>query len=136
MTDPAPKKKKKKKQKAYLWGQGAEWLASLLLRIKGYRILARRFKCKSGEIDLIARKGNMICFIEVKARAGRHQALHALSRRQQQRIIRAAEWYLARNMPDGQGNSSGTDCRFDIMAVEPWHLPTHVKDAWQKDIRI
>lgn len=126
----------KKKKKAYLWGQGAERLSALLLRVKGYRILARRFKCKSGEIDLIARKGNTLCFVEVKARASRSQALHALSRKQRQRIIRAAEWYLARNMPDGQGNSSGLACRFDIIAVEPWCLPTHVKDAWQKDIRI
>ncbi|NOZ41782.1 MAG: YraN family protein [Alphaproteobacteria bacterium] len=122
------------KRKAYFWGQGAEWLASLVLILKGYRILARRFKCKSGEIDLIAQKGRLICFIEVKARKNHHDALYALSHQQQQRIIKAAQWYLAKNNQDSQGRLAERKYRFDLMAVEPWHLPTHVKDAWQRDV--
>jgi len=120
-----------KKRKAYLWGQRAEWLAILLLMCKGYRILARRFKCKSGEIDLIAQKRNLICFIEVKARATTYDALYALSPQQRQRITRAAEWYLSKNRHNGQGGANDVICRFDVMAAEPWRLPIHVKDAWQ-----
>ncbi len=132
MTDPLPDKKKK----AYLWGQGAEWLCMLFLTLKGYRILARRFKCKSGEIDLIARKGKIICFMEVKARKKQHDALYALSNRQKQRIIRAAEWYLARNIHHKDAAQDDYYYRFDLMAVEPWRLPTHVKDAWQTETRL
>ncbi len=123
----------RKKRKAYLWGQGAEWLSVLLLTVKGYRILARRFKCKSGEIDLIAQKGNLICFVEVKARQSSEDAMNALSWHQQQRIIKAAEWYLVKNIYGKSDNSQGVACRFDLMAVEPWGLPTHVKDAWQRN---
>jgi len=126
-----------KKQKAYFWGQGAEWLAMVHLTLKGYRILARRFKCKSGEIDLIARKGSVICFIEVKARKRKQDALEALSFHQRQRIIKAAEWYLAKNFPKNfRGKNAAfqdISCRFDLMAVEPWRVPTHVRDAWQTD---
>lgn len=125
----------RKKRKAYFWGQGAEWLSVLLLTLKGYRILSRRFRCKSGEIDLIAQKGNLICFIEVKARQNREDSLNALSWHQQQRIIKAAQWYLARNIHGKSENSQEITCRFDLMAVEPWSLPTHVKDAWQMEIR-
>ncbi len=125
----------KKKRKAYLWGQGAEWLSIALLTLKGYRVLARRFKCKSGEIDLIAQRGNLICFIEVKARSSRQDALNALSWHQRQRIIKAAEWYLARNIYGKNENIQDFCCRFDLIAVEPWALPTHVKDAWQREIK-
>ena len=120
-----------KKKRAYLWGQGAEWLCMCFLIFKGYRILARRYRCKSGEIGLVARKGSVLCFIEVKARQTKQAALEAVSFRQKSRISRAAEWYKARN-----GHDTGDiSCRFDVMAVEPWAWPTHVKDAWQTDVR-
>ncbi|MCK5424464.1 MAG: YraN family protein [Emcibacter sp.] len=125
----------RKKKKAYLWGQGAEWLSMALLTLKGYRILAQRFKCKSGEIDLIAKKGNLICFIEVKARSSRQAALNAVSYKQQQRIIKAAQWYLASKVYGKNDNAEDFCYRFDLMAVEPWGLPTHVKDAWQMEIK-
>lgn len=125
-----------KKRKSYLWGQVAEWFCILCLIFKGYRILARRFKCKSGEIDLIAQKGGMVCFVEVKARQNKQDALTALSFRQQQRITKAAEWYLVKNIYGKTGKSNDVFCRFDLMAVEPWGWPTHVKDAWQMDVKI
>jgi len=121
----------KAKRKAYFWGWGAEWLAIAALTLKGYRLLARRFRCKSGEIDLIARKGDMICFVEVKARKRGTDALHALSRRQQQRISRAAEWYISRRFGGGSSKEGDIFYRFDLMAVEPWRWPAHVKDAWR-----
>ncbi|MEZ5759409.1 MAG: YraN family protein [Emcibacteraceae bacterium] len=56
------------KKKAYKWGQLAELFASLMLRFKGYSIVARRYKTRVGEIDIIARKGPLTIFCEVKAR--------------------------------------------------------------------
>ncbi|MBL4802659.1 MAG: YraN family protein [Emcibacter sp.] len=122
-----------RKQKSYRWGLLAEWLSIAWLVVTGYEILARRFKCKSGEIDLIVRRGAMICFIEVKARQNKHDALMALSLRQQRRISRAAEWYLVKNIYGKNQEREEVSYRFDLMAVEPWALPTHVKDAWQMD---
>ena len=121
----------KAREKAYYWGQGAEWLSILLLVLKGYKILARRYRGKTGEIDLIARKGKIICFIEVKARKTKQDALYALSPQQMQRISRTAEWYMARNFPKNKAFSEEVFTRFDLMAVEPWRWPTHVKNAWQ-----
>lgn len=123
-----------KKRKAYFWGQGAEWLSIIILVLKGYRILDRRFKCKSGEIDLIAQKSNMICFIEVKARKNKQDALYALSKNQMQRIIKAAQWYLAKNNHGLTHSGTEIFCRFDVIAVEPWRWPTHVKNAWQASL--
>ncbi len=128
------KKAPKKKQKAYLWGQGAEWICMLMLWLKGYRILSHRFKCKSGEIDLIAQKGNIICFIEVKARQTIKDALSAVSSHQKKRIIKAAQWYIAKTPQVSASENVDISYRFDMVAVEPWAWPTHVKDAWQMDV--
>ena len=122
-----------KRKKAYWWGQGAEWVAMVLLILKGYRILDRRFKCKVGEIDLIAQKGQVLCFIEVKARKHKRDALEALSFHQRQRIISAAQWYLAKCSNEKFTAQQDISCRFDLMAVEPWRIPTHVIDAWQTE---
>ncbi|MFP3339830.1 YraN family protein, partial [Micrococcus sp. SIMBA_131] len=56
------------RQKAYRLGHRGEWLAAIALRLKGYRILARRYRTKLGEIDLIARRGDLVAIVEVKAR--------------------------------------------------------------------
>ncbi|TIO58114.1 MAG: YraN family protein, partial [Mesorhizobium sp.] len=55
------------RRKAYRRGHRGEWLAALALMLKGYRILARRHRTKLGEIDLIARRGDLVLFVEVKA---------------------------------------------------------------------
>jgi len=65
---------KNNRQKAWRYGQAAEAICTLSLRLRGYRILARRFKTPLGEIDIIARRGNRIAFIEVKARQDLEQA--------------------------------------------------------------
>lgn len=107
-------------------GQGAETLAGLLLRVKGYRILARSYRVPAGEIDIIAGRGNVISFIEVKARNSLSDALDAVSPTQRRRIARAAEHYLSQH-PD----MLGRDIRFDVIAVLPGKWPKHVIDAWQ-----
>ena len=112
------------KLKAYQRGHRAEWLAAVMLMLKGYRIEARRYKTPVGEIDLIMRRGNLICFIEVKARATREDGLYAVHPAQQQRIRRAAEWWQA------QGQKSALlDYRFDLMVVSTWRC-THITHAF------
>ena len=115
-----------KRKKAWRRGQWSETLCIWSLRFTGYRILAHSFKEKTGEIDIIARRGKLIAFIEVKARASYQAASEAISFTQQQRIIRSAQTYLAKNP-----RFADFDQRFDAMFVLPWRLPIHIKDAWR-----
>jgi len=108
-------------------GRRSEFFAMLLLVLKGYRIVGRRVRTRAGEIDLIAHSpGGILCFIEVKARASFREAQEALLPRQQNRISRAAEVFLARRrgqMPKG--------IRFDTIVVAAGRWPVHVRDAWR-----
>jgi len=112
-------------QDAERHGRRAEFLCALLLRLKGYRILARHWKCSSGEIDIIARRGRVVAFIEVKARATLATAAESLSPKQQARIARAAAQYLA-----GRPDLAALDQRFDVLLVVPGRLPLHLPAAW------
>jgi putative endonuclease len=109
------------------FGRRAEWLAAALLRLKGYRILARDFRVPVGEIDIVARRGGTLAFVEVKARRG-DGAAEALSRRQRQRIARAAEWYLS-----ARPALRGLICRFDVILIGRGRLPEHRCGAWRID---
>ncbi|MBM3583976.1 MAG: YraN family protein [Alphaproteobacteria bacterium] len=106
-------------------GRRGERLAALRLGLAGYTILARREKNPFGEIDLIARRGRVVVFVEVKAHAavGPNGPVGA---RQQARIARAAEAFLARRR-----DLAGLDVRFDLVVVAPWRWPRHVMDAWR-----
>ena len=112
-------------QDAERHGRRAEWLCALLLRLKGYRILARHWKCSSGEIDIIAQRGRILAFIEVKARDTLTNAAESLSRKQQARIARAATHFLA-----GRPALMALDQRFDVILVVPGRLPMHLPAAW------
>jgi putative endonuclease len=107
------------------YGRRSEWLCAWLLRLKGYRILERHWKCASGEIDLIVRRGRLIAFVEVKARGDWASAAEAVGRRQQLRIARAASQFLAT-----RAELQSLDQRFDVMLVVPGRLPLHVRSAW------
>ena len=109
-------------------GRRAETIAALLLRLKGYRILSRRLRTPSGEIDVLARRGNLIVIVEVKARATPDEALASLSPRQQQRLAAAAAW-----LPNWRPALAGLDIRFDLIAVAPRHWPRHIPNAWMSD---
>ncbi len=115
--------------KAQARGRGAELLCRLWLRFKGYRILAKNWRCSSGEIDIIARRGPVLAFVEVKARSDYEAAANALTRRQRQRIFNAAKAYLAAN--PGLGS---WDLRFDAMLVTPRRPPRHICDAWREGL--
>ena len=113
------------RRKAEKRGHAAEYLTALFLMLKGYRILALRYRTRIGEVDIIARKGNLVAIIEVKARAGEMAAIDAVSSTSQQRIRGAADIWLSRR-PD----AARLSLRFDVIAVLPWHLPRHFKDAF------
>ena len=85
---------KSDRQRRDATGRRAEILSAWLLRLKGYRILARRFKTPVGEIDLIAKRASTIAFIEVKARPTAAAAMESVSARQRRRITRAALVFL------------------------------------------
>lgn len=108
-------------------GRTAEALAALALRLKGYRIAARRVRTPAGEIDLVARRGNVVAFVEVKARASHAQAAEALSAPQRRRIVRAAAHYIAANP-----GLAGMTQRFDAVLVAPRKWPQHVISAWRE----
>jgi putative endonuclease len=108
-------------------GRRSETLAAVLLMCKFYRILGRRVRTHAGEIDLVARSpSGVICFIEVKARDGREAAVDALGPRQQARIERAAELYLAQ-----RPGLRSKGVRFDTITVARRGWPRHVPDAWR-----
>lgn len=113
------------KQKAYARGHKGEGLAALYLRLKGYRILEKRFKTPVGEADLIARKGKTLAFIEVKARETYAQGVEAVTRHQQKRVMRAAEYFLAH-----RDNLHGLTIRFDVIVALPGLRLRHIKNAW------
>ncbi|MCP5080643.1 MAG: YraN family protein [Alphaproteobacteria bacterium] len=118
----------KQQRRAHQFGVQAEKLAALYLRAKGYRILSTRYRVGVGEIDIVARSGDTIVFIEVKRRQNLAEALHSLQPRQQARIIRAAEHWLAENeLP------LNTDCRFDMMVFSAYLVPHHIKNAFATD---
>jgi putative endonuclease len=110
-------------------GRRGETFAALLLRLKFYAILGRRVRTPLGEIDLIARApSGLICFIEVKARGDDLEASDALKPRQQSRIARAAQHYLA-SRPELAAHGA----RFDVISVIPGRMPKHLRDAWRPD---
>jgi putative endonuclease len=89
-------------------------------------VLARRLRTPAGEIDIVARRGALVAFVEVKARGSTDAAAFALTEPQWRRIARAAELFVARR-------PALADCaiRFDAMLVTPRGWPTHVIDAWR-----
>jgi putative endonuclease len=123
MVDKKPPQKTR--QQAEAKGRRAELIAAIWLMLKGYRILARRVKTKMGEIDLIARKGKILAFIEVKARSGFNESLSPQSAG---RIARAAAlWTSSRPW------ARSLFMRFDIVAIVPGHAPRHYANAFQPE---
>lgn len=110
---------------AFQNGLSAESRCAAWLLAKGYRILARRFRSRAGEIDIIARRRGVTAFIEVKARANLDDAAYAITPQQQQRIVAAAEAWLATHQ-----QYANDDFRFDAMLIAPGHLPRHLTSAF------
>ena len=110
---------------AFRTGLSAESRAAAFLMAKGYRILAKRFRTPHGEIDIVARRRNLLAFIEVKPRASLDEAAYAVTPRQQQRIIDAAQgWLMA------HPEHADFELRFDAMLIAPRRLPRHLLAAF------
>jgi putative endonuclease len=110
---------------AFRAGVSAEGRAAAWLMAKGYRILAKRFRTPHGEIDIVARRGNLIAFVEVKARATLDDAAFAVTPRQQARIIDAAQGWLA-----AHPEHADFELRFDAILIAPRRLPRHLIAAF------
>lgn len=111
------------------WGEA---LAALCLRLKGYRIEARNWRCSLGELDLVCLDGEVLVFVEVKARTSRRAGRpeEAVDSRKRARLVRLAQAYL------NTRQAGDVPCRFDVVAVElGGMLPavTHLKAAFRAD---
>lgn len=111
--------------RAYRRGVFAETVAAALYRLKGYRIVARRYKSPVGEIDLVALRGKRLVFVEVKRRKTREDAAWTLPTRQRRRIVRAAQYWLSSH-PD----YVGYDIAFDVVLNAPWAWPRVIENAF------
>jgi putative endonuclease len=107
-------------------GHRGEWFAAIALMTKGYRIVARRYKTKLGEIDLIGRRGDLVIIVEVKVRPTLLEAMDAIGRLSERRIDAAADLWLAR-----QPDYARLSIRFDMVAVLPRRWPVHVENIFQ-----
>ncbi|MDR0753705.1 MAG: YraN family protein [Holosporaceae bacterium] len=107
-------------QKGY-WG---EFIAVCLLKFKGYRILARRYKTICGEIDIVARKSDTIVFVEVKSRKSMDKCYNAILNKQLRRIQRASEIFMHRN-----ANLEQNFMRYDVILVADWKFPVHIMNV-------
>lgn len=103
-------------------GDRGEAMTAEYLRERGYTILASQFRCRFGEIDLIARRGNMLCFVEVKLRGSRRYGLprEHVTAAKQRRLRTAAAFYLVRHDPD-------VPVRFDVAEIYDDETPPHIE---------
>jgi putative endonuclease len=118
-----------RREATFLRGHRAEWIALLLLLMKGYRPLARRYAASGGEIDLIVARGDTIAFVEVKARGFMDDALSAITMRKRKRFSRAARAWLARN-----AWAEGKTWRADAVFIAPKRWPQHIVSAFELEM--
>ncbi|MFM5906126.1 MAG: YraN family protein [Novosphingobium sp.] len=112
-----------KRQEAERRGRKGEALAAWYLRLKGWRILAQRVKTPRGEIDLIARRGRLVTFVEVKWRNRAEDLDYAIDEWRLRRVRAAVESVAHRWM------KSGDDMRIDIVLLAPGRWPRHITNA-------
>jgi len=113
------------RQEAEQRGRGAETIACWYLRLHGWRILARRARVPGGEVDVVAKRGRTLAFVEVKARADAGSAAFALDEWRLRRVAVAAERLMSRYM-DGVD-----DVRIDAIFIVPFRWPKHLPNVWQ-----
>ena len=126
--NPRSPRQKSRRQRAWRFGHVGETMAAWALRLKGYRVLATRFKTPVGEIDLICRRGKRLVFVEVKARRRQESDDLPVTRKQQRRIAHAALAFVQRNPA-----LADHYMRFDLVLVRPWAWPTQIEDVWRAE---
>jgi putative endonuclease len=107
-------------------GALAETLAVWRLRLAGWRIVARDLRLGPAQIDIVARRGRVLAFVEVKRRGRLDDAADALHPAQRARIARAAEIFLAQ-----RPGFAAFETRFDAILIAPGRFPEHRQDAWR-----
>ena len=112
------------RQRRYRRGHTAEIAAAAFLMMRGHRILARRFKAPTGEIDLITLKRGRVGFVEVKRRTTREECEASITPRLRQRVRRAADLWLAKHQ-----RYQTHDLGFDVIFVLPWQMPVWLRDG-------
>lgn len=117
-----------KRRQAEARGRRAETLAAWFLRLKGYRVLARRYRTPAGEIDLIVRRGRTVAFVEVKQRPQEAAAMEAVTPMSRQRIARAAALWVSRHPA-----AVNLDQRFDVVVACPGRIPRHIPAVFDSD---
>jgi putative endonuclease len=105
-------------------GRRGESLAAWFLRLKGWRIVARRVKTPRGEVDLVARRGRLVAFVEVKWRANAKELDFAIDQYRLRRVAAAAEVLTPRYV------RSGEDVRVDVVLLAPGRFPRHLQNVW------
>lgn len=105
-------------------GRRGERLAGWWLRLKGWQVLDRRVRTAAGEIDLVARKGSLVAFVEVKTRATAAELDFAIDERRLARVAAAAEVLMPRYA------HAGDDIRVDVILLAPGSRPRHIENAW------
>ena len=108
-------------------GDQYETRAAAWLQHQGLTIIARYFRCRAGELDLIGLQGSCLVFIEVRARSNARFASAAASvdQRKRQRLVRAAQWFLQRHP-----RLTHLPCRFDVIAFQPPQSATEQVPIW------
>lgn len=105
-------------------GRRAEALAALWLQLKGWSVIGRRVRTARGEVDLVARRGRVLAFVEVKRRASVEQASQSLDAYRLRRVAAAAEALQARYARPGD------DIRIDAIFIVPGRFPRHLANVW------
>ena len=105
-------------------GRLAEKTAATFLRLHGWRILAERVRTAGGEVDIIAQRGKLVAFVEVKARTKAADLDTAIDQHRLKRVAAAAEILFAQYCPNGE------DARIDVILVAPRRWPVHLKNVW------
>jgi len=121
---PPPPRPARDRRLAETAGRRGERLAGWWLRLKGWRILDRRVRTPAGEVDLVARRGNLVAFVEVKTRATAAELDWAIDQRRLARVAAAAELLMPRYA------GPGDDIRVDVLLLAPGTRPRHLENAW------
>lgn len=111
--------------KHYRRGILAEYAALLWLTCKGYWPVALRYKTPVGEIDVVVRRGSKLVFVEVKARATTADAAYAIHAKNQSRVVRASQYFLASHPEYGH-----CEVRFDAVLIAWYARPKHLVNAF------
>lgn len=121
----ATRDRRARRRRAERRGHWSEYLAAAFLVLKGYRILALRYKTRVGEVDLIVRKRDLVAFVEVKARRFERTAIDAVGFDTQRRIRAAGDLWLSHRR-----DAHKLTLRYDVVAVLPGRFPRHFPDAF------